>query len=96
MKKTSIARACLALLLVVGSTAHASATACPTLEFAELQTYTDKELMTMWSENFQKMVDIGPANMEEFQNCDTQTSRLARIMKARKEAQKAQATPTAK
>lgn len=89
MKKTLIVLAVLSLI----SAAHANPTACPTLEFAELQTYTEKELMAMWSENFEKMVAIGPADMREFQNCDVQATRILRIAKTKKDAQ---ATPPAK
>lgn len=82
MKKTL-----LAILLALSSAVHADAPFCPVLEFAELQTYTEKELMTMWSENFDKILAVGINRPAEVENCTAQNTRILRIVRAKKDAQ---------
>lgn len=87
MKKTSIARAAVALTLALSSVAHAGAAFCPVVEFAELQTYTKEELMAMWSENFNKTQAAGINRPIEVENCVAQNSRILRALKIKREAQ---------
>lgn len=85
MKKTHAALAVLAL--ICGSTIHAAA--CPVYEFAELQTYTEKELHSMAGKFITLAAEIGSANMSESQNCFTQFDRVKRVIKMKKDAQAA-------
>jgi len=88
MKKTLLA---ILLTLVVASAAHA--VTCPVYEFAELQTYTEKELDEKAGKFITLAAEIGPANMRESQNCFDQFDRVQRVIKMKKDAHP---TPLAK
>lgn len=66
-------------LLAVSSLAHA-VPVCPPVEFAELQTYTEKELDDLASKYIKGLL---ATPISEAQNCNEQFRRVLRIRSAR-------------
>ena len=83
-----------ALMLSTAAFTSQAASPCPQIEFAELQTYTTKELEDL----AMKYVALSVANMGgigqraiESQNCDEQFVRIQRIVNARAAQEKQKA-----
>lgn len=75
------------ILATFAATLSAQATpVCPSIEFAELQTYSQAELMDLMRSNFMKsmsIVSMNAASMIEHQNCDVQYKRMMRLYESR-------------
>lgn len=73
-------------LLAASVSAHA-VPVCPPVEFAELQTYTEKELDDLWFSYIQKSVRMPygagqrghEEKMREIENCNEQVKRVQRV-----------------
>lgn len=86
----------LAVLCLFSSVAQAAGAAvCPAIEFAELQTMSDKELKEKYMDYFGKLTRFAPGSenynpysSSEKDNCKDQMKRIDRIEKARAEAKK--------
>lgn len=87
MNKSSKA-ACTALLMALTTTATMAAPPlCLIYEFGELNIMSDDELSALWLSNFKKTSEFGiTAGSREVANCSTQSDRILRIQKSRKNA----------
>lgn len=74
------------LVAVLAIQAHAAAPLCPAYEFAELQTYTDKELDKLSDEMMDRRMRYAyTADVTDLDNCSKQAERILRILKTRME-----------
>ncbi len=84
-------KAVLFLALLGAVSAEAAQPVCPTIEFAELQTYSVKELDEAIHKNIARGTQYLNAPMSEHENCTEQNKRIRRVLNAKKEAAKKEA-----
>lgn len=84
------------LLTALSTSAYAGAARCPAIEFAELQTYNDKELKERLNQYRETRLAILTTNMAEFNNCSDQIDRIMRLQRSRREVAEAKEAETAK